>query len=192
MELTLIRHFKTPGNLKGCYIGRTDEPLAPGIKPDREYPVAEIIIGSPMKRCIETAGLIYLGQELILCKELKECDFGLFEGLNYEELKDHPDYQQWLAARGTIAFPQGECPADFKERCVNGFERMVELLLRRECQKAAMIVHGGTIMAVLERFDREKRAFYSWQAENGGGYQMYLDQVQWQQENRQLTEIKKL
>ena len=62
MKVVLIRHSKTAGNLMGRYIGTTDEPLCEeGIRllENRSYPAAELVYVSPMKRCRETAALIY-------------------------------------------------------------------------------------------------------------------------------------
>ena len=115
MELILIRHLKTPGNEKRQYIGSTDEELSEQevlnfkqrYKID-SYPQVEQVIVSPMKRCIQTAELIYPKNQITQEVLLKECDFGIFEGKTYEELKDREEYQAWLDSGGTIAFPEGE------------------------------------------------------------------------------------
>ena len=62
MKLIFIRHGKTAGNLERRYIGRTDEPLCDeGIAEilGKEYHDADIVVASPMKRCVQTAELIY-------------------------------------------------------------------------------------------------------------------------------------
>lgn len=192
MKLYLIRHFKTQGNIEKRYIGMTDEPLAEGEEHKAFYPPVSQVVASPMKRCLQTADKIYPGCEPICCEELKECDFGLFEGGNYKELKDLEAYRKWLDSRGMLPFPGGEEHAAFKERCVSGFRKMVDVLCHSGCEHAAMVVHGGTIMAILEQFDTEKREFYHWQVKNGEGYAVYLNEVDWQQGNRYLTEIEKL
>lgn len=74
----------------------------------KHYPKADIVFASPMKRCIMTAEAIYPNQEMILCEGFKEMDFGDFEGKSYEELKDNPDYINWIESGGEIAFPNGE------------------------------------------------------------------------------------
>ena len=95
MELILIRHLKTPGNEKRQYIGSTDEELSEQevmnfkqkYKID-SYPQVQQVIVSPMKRCIQTAELIYPEVQIQQESLLKECDFGIFEGKTYEELKE--------------------------------------------------------------------------------------------------------
>lgn len=202
MKITMIRHLMTPGNLKKRYIGRTDEPLAEGdVLKDRAGQVKErlsgmekpdVIIASPMRRCVETAALLFPNREPVLCSLLRECDFGLFEGKTYEELKDIPDYQSFLESGGKIPFPKGEDPEAFKERSVCGFEQMVEWMLRNEMKDGVMVVHGGTIMSVLSRFDARKREFYSWQTENGGGFIITLEEKQWKLGKKVFEEIESL
>ncbi len=45
-----------------------------------EYPEADLVFVSPMRRCLETAEVLYPGQEPVVIEEFRECDFGLFEG----------------------------------------------------------------------------------------------------------------
>ena len=40
---------------------------------------------------------------------------------------------------------------------------MISRLIAEDCKRAGVVVHGGTIMAVLSAFDPEKRPFYHWQ-----------------------------
>ncbi|GKH33256.1 histidine phosphatase family protein [Muricomes sp. OA1] len=199
MEIIMIRHFQTPGNVEKRYIGRTDEPLADlkgreqliRERQDSCRDVEQVII-SPMKRCIQTAACIFPDKTPVLCEKMRECDFGLFEMKRYEELKEIPAYQEWLDSNGTIPFPEGEDPKLFRQRCVEGFYECVDRLISEEVKKAAMVVHGGTIMAVLSCIDKEKREFYHWQLENGGGYRVALDEEAWRQGSRVSGEIEKL
>ena len=65
MKWILIRHGQTQGNREHRYIGcRTDEPLCPeGIAQlqNRHYPPVSRVFVSPMRRCVETANLLYPG-----------------------------------------------------------------------------------------------------------------------------------
>lgn len=202
MKIMMIRHFQTPGNLEKRYVGRSDEELLENHElfecAARKRKVfdtlgqPEIVIASPMKRCVKTARLLFPGKEQVLCEKMKECDFGLFEEKNYEELKELPAYQKWLNSRGTLPFPEGESHEAFKKRCIDGFEEMINMLMQEKCQMSAMVVHGGTIMAVLSQFDKEKQEFYNWQVENGGGYLISLDEKTWKQGQKEFREIERL
>ena len=199
MELILIRHLKTPGNEKRQYIGSTDEALSEQEvqnfvqKQKREnYPPVQQVIVSPMKRCIQTAELIYPKNQITQEELLKECDFGIFEGKTYEDLKDRAEYQAWLDSGGTIAFPEGEEQKEFRSRCVTGMLCQVDRLCKENVESAAFVIHGGTIMAVLERLAEEQKEFYHWQVENGGGYRMLVDEEEWKSGVHRFREIQKL
>lgn len=199
MELILIRHLKTPGNEKRQYIGSTDEELSEQevlnfkqkYKID-SYPQVQQVIVSPMKRCIQTAELVYPEVQIQQESLLKECDFGIFEGKTYEELKDRAEYQAWLDSGGTIAFPEGEEQKEFRSRCVRGMLCQVDRLCKENVESAAFVVHGGTIMAVLEQLAEDQKDFYHWQMENGGGYRMLVDEEEWKSGVHRFYEIQKL
>ena len=174
MELYLIRHWKTKGNLEKRYIGTTDEPILSGSERDlwekrlhRILPDVSCVAVSPMKRCRESAELLFPGKKQEVCDAFRECDFGQFENRNYEELKNRPEYQRWIDSGGMEAFPGGESRERFAGRCVEGFVQKVTELQERKIERAAFVVHGGTIMAILEWLDHKQRPFYQWQAENG-------------------------
>ncbi len=166
MTVYFIRHGKTAGNLMRRYIGVTDEPLcSEGIAElrERRYPDCGLVIASPMKRCLESARIIYPDKEIVTCAELSECDFGDFEGRNYLELSGNADYQKWVDSGGVLPFPNGESTEAFKARCVRGFDEMVRRFSERK--SIAFVVHGGTIMAVMERYGGLE--FYDYHIDNG-------------------------
>ena len=150
------------------------------------------MIVSPMKRCIQTAELIYPEVQIQQESLLKECDFGIFECKTYEELKDRAEYQAWLDSGGTIAFPEGEEQKEFRSRCVRGMLCQVDRLCKENVESAAFVVHGGTIMAVLEQLAEDQKDFYHWQVENGGGYRMLVDEEERKSGVHRFYEIQKL
>ena len=113
MELLMIRHSSTRGNLLRQYVGSQDHPLAPeGValaeRRRGEMPPIDGLWVSPMLRCRQTAEILFPGVEQRLVDALKECDFGTFEGKTWAELKDDPIYQAWLAGDPTSPFRGGE------------------------------------------------------------------------------------
>lgn len=189
-EILLLRHSITYGNTKGRYIGcRTDEPLCrEGIEllKGRAYPEVSAVYASPMKRCVETAALIWpeFSGKILLEPGFRECDFGDFENKNYEELNGNPDYQAWIDSGGTLPFPGGESMEAFKERCRRTFQNVVEKIRNLEEQekkkcpelgkpfRAAAVVHGGTIMAVLETYGVPQKTYFDYQVKNGCGFRL--------------------
>lgn len=104
-----------------------------------------------------------------LVPELRECDFGDFENKNYEELNGDPAYQAWIDSGGTLPFPGGESMEAFQNRCQAGFAELVRNLAEHSL-RMALVVHGGTIMAILERFGFPKKSYFDYQVKNGCGY----------------------
>jgi alpha-ribazole phosphatase len=178
LKIVMIRHFATEGNLNKRYIGVTDEPLCETGKQklqERNYPLVEAVFTSPLKRCLETAGLIYPNHMPKVVKNLAECNFGDFENKNYMELSNNSDYQAWIDSGGMLAFPKGENLENFKARCIEGFHSVVKQSLQEGYLRIAMVVHGGTIMSILEKYSYPQKGYYHWQVENGGGFLMELD-----------------
>ena len=175
MKLILIRHGATPSNETKQYMGRTDESLsASGIqqlhenKRNNKYPKVSFLASSPMKRCRETAELLYGTQSCRIIDEWREIDFGAFEGENYKTLTGNPQYQAWIASNGTLPFPQGESLEQFKKRCMKGFDQFIQEWQNQAVKDAGIIVHGGTIMAILSTLCQQD--YFAYHCGNGAGY----------------------
>ena len=201
MKLYLVRHGETALNEKGCYYGKTDAVLSVrGIEQAKylQHIFKEVsfdyVVASPLVRAYNTAQIIIeeRKQQIFGDSRLMEQDFGIFEGKTYEELKDREEYQAWLDSGGTIAFPEGEEQKEFRSRCVRGMLCQVNRLCKENVETAAFVVHGGTIMAVLEQLAEDQKDFYHWQVENGGGYRMLVDEEEWKSGAHRFYEIQKL
>lgn len=181
MKIVLIRHGETEGNLEKRYIGKTNETLCKqGIKnllARREagyYPEAGKVYISPMKRCQETAELLYPGKPYHIVEELREMDFGIFEGKNYRELSDSKAYREWVEGGCAAKIPSGESRAVFEKRCVRSFCGVLEKEIRKEDKNrqqeeiaCAFVIHGGTIMALLHGMAYSQKDYYVYQCGNG-------------------------
>lgn len=180
VTLVLIRHGETAANKERRYLGKTDESLSEaGIKAlvsykeQKRYPDVKYLFSSPMKRCLETAEILYPGLHPAVIPEWTEMDFGDFENKNYEELKSDARYQAWIDSGGTFAFPGGESRKAFILRCERGLERMCGELYRKmepcadDAVRVGIIAHGGTIMALMSAQDGD---YFNYQVANGSGY----------------------
>lgn len=184
ISIWLIRHGMTAGNRVSRYIGVTDEPLCKEGKEQLEklcYPVPARLYVSPMLRCRETAEILFPGKEYQMIRELSECDFGEFENKNYQELAGNLHYQQWIDSGGAMPFPGGESREGFQKRCLEGFRRVVQDCMDRKQKTAALVVHGGTIMNIMEAEAEEARTFYEWHLKNGHGYLVEISEQEWMQ-----------
>ena len=108
------------------------------------------------------------------------------------ELTDDPRYQKWIDSDGTLPFPGGEGQTEFRLRSIEGFENILDELIRDNCVSAAFVVHGGTIMSILSEYDPDKRDFYHWQPENGEGFRVRFKEEEWKSGKKYFTEIEKL
>lgn len=161
------------------YIGVTDEPLCEeGIRlvQGRTYPDVELVFVSPLKRCREMADLIYPNMEKNIIGDLSECDFGDFENKNAEEMQGNPDYQAWVDSFAALPFPNGESREDFIERSLKGFAKALEICKKRKITRAALVVHGGTIMSIMSGCAAPAEDYYFFQAANGDGYELEWDE----------------
>lgn len=169
--MLLIRHGATQGNLEGRYIGcRTDEPLCKqGVEAllTRRMPPVRRVFVSPMLRCLQTAEILFPDVPATVVPGLRECDFGAFEGMNYAELNGRADYQAWIDSDGELPFPGGESRAQFARRSVCAFEGCVHGL---PAGRYALVAHGGTIMALMERYAHPGGAYFDFQVGCGEGY----------------------
>ena len=214
VKITWIRHGMTRANEEHRYLGKTDEPLSEkGIRFLQEkkkksfFNAPEFLYASPMKRCVQTAEILFR-RKPVLIPEWKEMDFGQFEGKNYEELKDNPDYQKWIDSNGTLPFPGGEPREQFIRRSMEGFDWMMsDILIKSEkntriqngtetqdlknnCETeipVVAVVHGGTIMAVLSSLTGGE--YFDFQVKNGEGYETVLEWIQGRWKITSLTKI---
>lgn len=187
MEVYFIRHGATKGNTEHRYVGRTDEEILPEAwteleKTGKTLGLMDYIFTSPYLRCIQSAEALFgimdtnaeqdheMAGQFEMVSDFREMDFGAFEYKNYQELNGNPDYQKFIDSGGTVAFPEGEEPEVFKARCIRAFETCMEKAYERKWEKVAFVVHGGTIMAILEEYGLPKQGYFDYQTSNGSGF----------------------
>lgn len=190
MKILMIRHGATPGNCQGRYVGRTDEGIteeSAGMlrqqykENEMLYQKVTRVYVSPMQRCIQTAAILFPGKDRIIIENFKECDFGDFEYKNYNELNGNTDYQAFIDSNGESGFPRGETKKEFQTRCVKAFCDTVGDYVRKISLRGddrlciiALVVHGGTIMSILDALSCPHRDYYDWKLRNGEGLLMDL------------------
>ena len=170
ISLVFMRHGATSGNLEKRYIGRTDEPLCDiGIEQALKlkkcnFPQEHVFV-SPMKRTKQTAEIVFPESEYTIVEDFRETDFGIFEGKNALELSNNEEYSSWVDSRCISPIPNGEDVMEFKERCINAFEKIIKSLPDKS--EASFVVHGGVIMAILESYAEAENDFYDYHIKNG-------------------------
>ena len=157
----LLRHGETVYNAQRRYQGAQDVPLSAQ--------------GRRLRPAAESAALLFPRARLVPVEGLQEMHFGAFEGRSAQEMEDDPAYRAWVEGDCLGRCPGGESRAEFSDRCCAAFSRLVDEELRKGSPCMAVVAHGGTQMAVLERFGAPERAYYAWCAPNGGGYVLRAD-----------------
>ena len=185
-KIHLIRHGQTQGNLEGRYIGKTDLDILPEAAKQlvewREmgvYPDVDALYSSPLQRCLQTARCIYPEHKPIVVDEMRECDFGSFEGKSYHELEGDPDFEQWAATQFQGTPKNGESSQVFILRLVNGFHMIVRHMMDESIFESAVITHGGAIMMLLGALGLPKGQSFQWMAENGKGFTILVNPQMW-------------
>ncbi len=189
-RLFLIRHGLTEGNLAGRYVGRrTDLPLCEqGIeeieemKAQFEYPDVQKVYCAPMKRCYETAELIYPNRLVEPAVGLEEYDFGVFEGKTPQELAGTEMFLQWYESGMKAAPDRAESVTEFAKRTTEGFEQVVDDMMRNQIATAALIVPGGVLMNILTVYGYPQRDPMLWTAQEGTGFTALLNTQIWQRD----------
>jgi len=185
-QIHLIRHGLTEGNINGQYIGSTDLPLCSEgktairkLNKEYEYPGAAAFITSPMKRCTETMKLIYPKVNQIPIEGLRECDFGLFEGMTAKELEKSSSFSEWMSGDASISPPDGESGEHFAQRVCSTFEQIVSGLMKTGTTSCVIMTHGGVISTLLSRYGLPKAEPVDWPCEPGCGYTVRIHPQLW-------------
>ena len=159
IRLFLIRHGETLANREFRYVGARDDELSSTGEVQAEQlaealtPLSlDAVYSSPLRRAYHTAAAIAAPHQLevITSKELRECDFGQWEGLSHAEvLARGPEnvalLQQWQRD-AYITPPGGESFAHMQER-VNAF--VEELARTHDGQTVVLVSHVGPIKVLL-------------------------------------------
>ncbi|MBV9505138.1 MAG: histidine phosphatase family protein [Acidobacteriia bacterium] len=140
-ELWLIRHGETEWSRSGAHTGRTDLPLTEAGR-TRAAALGQylkghnfgLVLTSPLQRAVETCRLAGLGEHAQIEPDLREWDYGDYEGRSTEDIRrQRPDWSLW-----TDGVPNGETIERVAERARAVIERALESAER----KVALFAHG--------------------------------------------------
>lgn len=181
-----VRHAATKANETGRYIGSTDIPLSEKgrqelseLKTQYTYPQAEVIYSSPLKRCTATAKLLYPDQDILIIDNLREYDFGIWEGKTATQLENDENFKLWIANSNAVTPENGENTIDFSRRVITTFDRLLEGMMRASITSAVVVTHAGVIMTLLTHFGIPKAEFYDWIMNSGCGFSVRTDMGLW-------------
>jgi broad specificity phosphatase PhoE len=118
-ELLLARHGETEWSANGRHTSRTDLPLtdngrrlARRLAPRLTERRFALVLTSPLRRAVQTAELAGLGAEAKVRDDLREWDYGDYEGLTTADIhRRRPGWSLWRDG-----CPNGETAADVGAR----------------------------------------------------------------------------
>ena len=182
----LIRNGLTDENLEGRYIGHTDVELSEEgkaqlgqMKDELIFPPVDAVFTSPLKRCTETAKILYPDNMPIVIDGFIEYNFGEFENKTADELKESPVFPRWLAGERGVEPPFGESNEDFEKRIRETFEKVAEGLMKTGTTSAAIVTHGGVIMAILAAYGIPELPMHEWLTPSGCGFTIKINPSLW-------------
>ncbi|MFB4265150.1 bifunctional RNase H/acid phosphatase [Nonomuraea sp. GTA35] len=157
-SLLLLRHGETELSLERRFSGRGDAELtanglaqaaAAAARLSREPYRLDVVVTSPLKRARQTAQAVaeQAGVEVEVFEELREADFGAWEGHTFTEVQRRwpAELAAWLADP-EVAPPGGESFAETARRVQEARERLVE---RYEGKTVLAVSHVTPIKLLL-------------------------------------------
>lgn len=149
-RIVIVRHAETSWSLTGRHTGRTDLPLtaAGRLKADLVGDVLapetfEAVFTSPLQRATETCERAGLGERAEVRPELREWDYGDYEGVTTAEIRrSAPGWSLWIDGA-----PGGEGPEQVQARV----DRLL-VELRTIDGQVALFSHGHLSRALAVRW----------------------------------------
>jgi broad specificity phosphatase PhoE len=128
-EIILARHGETEWNVQEVFRGRIDVELnQTGIKQAEllaehlSHLKLDAVYSSPLKRALKTAEIIARDHklEVEIAPALIDCDFGQWQGLRLQEVKEKYKelYAEWANSPHLVKIPDGESLNDVRERAL--------------------------------------------------------------------------
>lgn len=102
-RLFLVRHGETEWAASGRHTGWTDIPLndrgrrqAKQLKERLDEETFALVVSSPLSRALETCRLVGLGDHAVIDPDLREWDYGAYEGLTTDQIRQEiPGWTIW-------------------------------------------------------------------------------------------------
>lgn len=144
-HLILVRHLKKNSPVEQAFYGSTDLPIIPA-EVDPVSIINKEVYCSPLMRCKQTADLYFPSQKIIEAPDARECDFGDWEGMTFQQISEaYPDkVEQWKKGEG-FQFPNGEKLQAFSDRV----ENLSKELIHKDDKTVVLVTHAGVIRFML-------------------------------------------
>ncbi len=157
--LYLVRHGETEGSEVKRYKGSIDVPLSEkGITRMKQVgqflaktACLKSIYCSPLSRALKSAEIIARphGLKPIVIQELRERNFGIWEGMSFDEIKDkYPEeFEAWAKNPLKYSPVEGESTIEVRDRVISALKDI--LVAHNGEKKIAIVAHGGVNRIIL-------------------------------------------
>ncbi len=161
-EIIFIRHGETDLNKARLYFGHMDPPLNETGRSQLEN-TRRLLLGregnidavfsSDLKRCTESMDILEIDKniEKKLEKDLREINFGVFEGKTYEEIKEEfpEEVKNMQKDWKNFKSEKGESLQEVMERTVR---RLDEIISSYKDKKIVIVTHAGVIQTLVSYY----------------------------------------
>ena len=192
-QLWLLRHGATEWALNGRHTGSTDLPLLPegeaearALGPVLSQQTFAAVFSSPLQRAQRTCELAGLGDQMQICDDIIEWNYGDYEGITTATIRETvPDWTVW-----SHGCPKGENAQQVEVRCANAISTALAVPGEGD---VALFAHGhilralagtwlglgaaggqllrlGTASVSILGWERETRAIQRWNAQSTGNF----------------------
>jgi broad specificity phosphatase PhoE len=149
-DLVIVRHGQTEWSAAGRHTGHTDIPLtregraqASGLADEFAARRFALVLCSPLRRARETCELAGQAEHAVIDDDLREWDYGDYEGLTTAEIRErNPTWDLW-----SEGCPGGERPQDVAARADRALAR-----LRAADGEAVAFAHGHILRVLTARW----------------------------------------
>jgi alpha-ribazole phosphatase/probable phosphoglycerate mutase len=159
-KVYLVRHGETEWNYQSRFQGTKDTELNSKGKQQAKKLASRLadkdfaaIYSSDLSRAYRTAQIITdnRGQEITQIADLKEINFGCWEGLTHEDLENdyEEEFNNWKEDPAKYSPPGGETIKELEARTKTA---LLEIIAEHPEEKILVVTHGGVIRTLVSSF----------------------------------------
>lgn len=187
----LIRHGTTEPNTEGKWAGSTDVSITRQAEAELgelsqryPYPQSPVIYRSPLIRCKQTLEAIYPGREAVIIEDLRELDFGDYEGAYEPDALKELGTNVFCDMRLDFTFPGGEAFGECLNRGIRALDQIVWEAVRTGTEEVLVVTHS-VWMSVLLKYCLNPEGFgTSLFCGNGFGITILIEEKEWSQKRQ--------
>lgn len=162
-KIWLIRHGETEYNKENRIQGGSIDAPLNAVGKQQAHKMAQalkekligsvVIFASSMQRARQTANFVAsaINRDYSHTEQLKEMNYGAFEGELFDEIKTELEVlmHSWASGSTTKSAPMGESPESVRDRCANFIMHQID---HQKADNLVFVLHGRVIRVLLAWF----------------------------------------